>query len=267
MNDISISLVGAGAWGLNLLKNLIRSNWTVQQVVVRDISKFHQIAPFFPQEQIISDLARLEPTDILFVVTPDDVISGIARYLPDEIRENTLIVHCAGSVSIDAITDYCARAGVFYPLQTFTLGRQVDLTNVPFFVEASELADEDLLVNMAKLWSERVEVMTSEDRLRLHCGAVFASNFVNHCVALADHVIGDIEVDFRVYLPLLREAVAKLEVLPPVDAQTGPAARSDYGTMSKHLDMLVMSGQESIASVYTKLNQSIQKLAKEKVHN
>jgi predicted short-subunit dehydrogenase-like oxidoreductase (DUF2520 family) len=267
MNDHSISLVGAGAWGLNLLKNLIRAHWTIHQVVVRDISKFHQVAPFFSQDQTISDLARLEPTDILFIVTPDDVIGDIVRYLPDAVRQNTLVVHSAGSVSIDVISEYCERAGVFYPLQTFTRGRQVELTNVPFFVEATHLADEDLLIQMAKGWSDRVEVMTSNDRLRLHCGAVFASNFVNHCMALADHVISDIEVDFRIYLPIIREVIAKLEILPPEDAQTGPAVRADYTTMSKHLDMLVMSGQEGIASVYTKLNQSIQKLAKEKVHN
>lgn len=267
MNDLSISLVGAGAWGLNLLKNLIRAHLTIHQVVVRDISRFHQVAPFFSETQTITDLSQLQPTDILFIVTPDDVIGDIARYLPDKVREKSLVVHCAGSVSMDVVSEYCERAGVLYPLQTFTRGRQIELTNVPFFVEATQLADEDLLIRIAKFWSNRVEIMTSDDRLRLHCGAVFASNFVNHCVSLADHVIADIEADFRVYLPLLKEVVAKLEVLPPDDAQTGPAVRADYSTMSKHLDMLVMSGQESIASVYTKLNQSIQKLAKEKVHN
>ena len=269
MNNLTFALVGAGAWGLNLLKHLLRGGVEVSHVAVLDDSKFRNIAPFFPPERIITNLALMETAvpDVVFLTVPDDLIVEVARGLPEAVRENSLVVHCAGSVSMEALQDQCKRAGVFYPLQTFTVGRYIELNNVPFWIEANNLEDEDFLMTLGKKWSQRVEVLPSDQRLRLHCGAVFAGNFVNHCLALSDEIIRETGMDYRVYLTLVQEVVAKLESVPPTEAQTGPAVRSDFNTMSKHLDLLVMNGKDGIAALYTKMNQSIQRVQKEKVHN
>ncbi len=61
------------------------------------------------------------------------VISALTEYLP-----NVLIVHTSGSTALSVLATKHARAGVFYPLQTFSLEREIDWSNTPLFVEATE---------------------------------------------------------------------------------------------------------------------------------
>ncbi len=48
------------------------------------------------------------------------------------------------------------KAGVFYPLQTFSLERYVDWSATPLFVEAATDTDQELLSDLANSLSNRV---------------------------------------------------------------------------------------------------------------
>ena len=87
-----------------------------------------------------------------------------------------LFVHTAGSMSQDVLP--APRRGVMYPMQTFSRKRQVDFAEIPIFVESR--TDEERLMMMAELISNRVWVLDEENRRYLHLAAVFACNFTNH---------------------------------------------------------------------------------------
>ena len=143
------------------------------------------------------------------------------------------------------------RRGVLYPMQTFSRERRVDMAQVALFIE-SEPADP-LLETLARSISQHVYQLDSEGRRHLHLAAVFASNFVNHCYTLSAEILEERDLPFDVMLPLVDEVARKVHTLPPLKAQTGPAARGDRGVMMRQEAML--SGRKR--EIYRLMSESI----------
>ncbi len=131
-----------------------------------------------------------------------------------------------------------ARRGVFYPLQTFSLDRELDMSKSPFCIEAIQEKDELQLIELANLLSKSVYKISSEQRKYLHLTAVMVSNFSNHLYHLAHDILETKALDFDLLLPLIIETASKVHEITPGEAQTGPARRKDHQTMRKHLEML-----------------------------
>ena len=134
--------------------------------------------------------------DLVIIAVSDQsipsVISALTEYLP-----NVLIVHTSGSTALSVLSTKHARAGVFYPLQTFSLEREIDWSNTPLFVEATENTDLQRLHTLAESLSQRVYSYSSAQRLSLHLAAVFACNFSNYCYDMAKQVVDAEQVDFN----------------------------------------------------------------------
>jgi hypothetical protein len=64
-----------------------------------------------------------------------------------------------------------------------------------------------------------------------------------------------------VLLPLVAETAGKISDMPPLEAQTGPAFRSDRDVMAKHVNMLE---EPALQTIYKLLSQSIYR---EKIHH
>lgn len=129
---------------------------------------------------------------------------------------------------------------------------------MPLFVEAPEPAAEATLLALAHSLSQRAALLSSAQRLQLHLGAVFASNFTNHVLGIADQLLAEAELDFNLLAPLVRETVDKaLGASPsPFAVQTGPAARHDAPTLAAHTAALASHPAWQV--LYTQLTHSIQ---------
>ena len=79
------------------------------------------------------------------------------------------------------------RAGVFYPLQSFSKTAKVHFSSVPICIEAQDPADIDkLLYPLAKRLSSKVYILNSEQRSSLHGGSCFFSiNFTNYLIGIS----------------------------------------------------------------------------------
>ena len=97
------------------------------------------------------------------------------------------------------------KSRVFYPLQTFSLERDVDWQATPLFVEATNKDDLVILSDLANSLSKRVYQYTSKQRLTLHLAAVFACNFSNYCFDMAKQVVDAEQVNFSLLYPLILE--------------------------------------------------------------
>ena len=195
--------------------------------------------------------------DIILISVSDDAIREVALNCRARLDNDArpLIAHTSGSVGIEVLEDIARETGVFYPLQTFSRNVPLKYKEIPFFIEGSTPEAVRRLSHLARTISEHVYDADSEKRRRLHIAAVFACNFSNHLVSIADSLLHKQNMDYRVLLPLLKETVRKLERVAPADAQTGPAARKDHNVLGKHLEALAVVPEWQ--QIYKLLSDSI----------
>ena len=251
-----MSVLGAGRVAHHLAKVLVKQHQIID-VYSRTLSSAQQLA-----EQVganaVTQVQVLDPEIDLAIIAVSDqaiqsVISEVAPYLKD-----VLIVHTSGSTHLDVLSHIHARAGVFYPLQTFSFESQIDWANTPLFIEAKYEQDQAQLLTLADQISQRVYAYNSEQRLSLHLAAVFACNFSNSCFAMAKQVLDAQHVDFSLLYPLMRETTHKATQHDPKQVQTGPAIRGDQHILNMHQQMLMDAKREDLQQVYALMSQQIQ---------
>ncbi len=257
----SVVLIGAGNVATSLGCALHRQGITVRQVFSRTLQSAQALAsPIGAEATDRWELIRNDAS--LYIVSlPDDVIlREVSRIAAG--REQALLVHTAGSVPMQVWEGYASRYGVFYPLQTFSKARKVDLRQVPLFVEANTAEDAQWLRSLAGELSERVYEADSTQRKALHLSAVFSCNFVNHLYAIGEELLQRNGLPFEALLPLIDETARKIHELSPRLAQTGPAVRHDEKTMQSHLEAL--TDLPEWQQLYRTLSQSIQEMDRER---
>lgn len=211
------------------------------------------------------DLRDVRPdADLHIVCVSDDAIREIFSELSCKVSGSSVIAHTSGTTPLSAISDLHTHTGVFYPLQTFTKGKPLDYSRIPFFIEASDSKSEDLLMKVASAVSDSVSQADSEKRLHLHIASVMSCNFVNHLWTLSERYLSSNGIEFRTLLPLIEETFRKVTTMNPKAAQTGPASRHDLKTIDSHLAHLEES--PDIREIYRILTSSIMASA-QKIQN
>ncbi len=237
-----IGLIGAGNVGWNLAAGFANSPYALVQVLSRDGGSAAALAEEFgiphsgkAPEDLLSDL------DLVILATSDHSVAEAAQAIGPNFPQ-TIFVHTSGSIALDSLAPTGARTGVFYPMQTFTKGRKANWKEIPMFLEGDAAVLEKIRL-LAEYLSDRVSVLDSAGRLKLHLGAVLVSNFVNYLFLMTAEMVRELpDADLSTYAPLIREVVDKAFAIGPFKAHTGPARRGDQVTMQKHLDLL--SGKE-----------------------
>ncbi len=228
------ALVGRGRVAVHLKKALLQAGHSVQMCGGRD-----------GLEPVADDV------DVAVISISDNALPDISGSIVFGNAE-TLVVHTAGSVPMDVLP-YRHR-GVLYPMQTFSMDRDVDMRDVPFFVETALKEDMPVLELLARSISDKVMQLDSEHRKVLHLAAVLCCNFTNHLYDLTAGLLERNGIPFGMMLPLIDETVAKVHQMHPHDAQTGPAVRGDDKVMAAHLAMI---DDPSLHEIYELLSKSI----------
>ena len=182
-------------------------------------------------------------SDIYILSVSDRAISDVAARMP---AVRGIVAHTSGSIPMDVLTPYTDRAGVFYPLQTFTKWSDLDYARIPIFVEGSSESVSEKLMDLGSLFSDRLYIVDSALRKKLHIASVLACNYVNHLWTKADELLHDEGLSIDILMPLIDAAVDKLHRMPPAEAQTGPASRGDTIVLEEHLRMLEGSPMHEI---------------------
>lgn len=257
MTDLRIGFIGSGNLAWNLAAGLRDAGYAIRQVISRRESRAQELASHFGILRSGQDLAALEQDlDLVILAVADDAVEQVATALAS-LQHKAVFVHTSGSVPLSALAPLGERIGVFYPMQTFTRGHEAELRQVPFYLEGNAEV-LGLIRPVAEALSERVRELDSAGRLRLHLGAVFASNFANFMWLQAEDMVRAYGLDLSAYGHLIREMVEKSLAMGPEAAQTGPAKRGDEATMSSHLHLLEEQGGEA-AEIYRMLSEAIRK--------
>lgn len=189
--------------------------------------------------------------DIYLLAVSDSAIPE----LNDELRlGKRIVLHTAGAVPLDAIKRISTHTGVMYPLQS--IRKEVkNYPVIPLLLEASNDEVMRRLQSIAQSISSQTEVVSSEQRLQLHLGAVLANNFTNHLIVRAKQFCEQKGLDFNLLQPIIRETFDRLEKFAPETVQTGPAMRKDEETMAKH--RALMQDQPHLQEIYKVMSDSI----------
>ena len=247
---MKIVILGSGNVAFHLAKAFYQNNIPVAQVFGRNESDLKLISSEF---KIPFSTQNLADADFYLIAVSDDSVEEISKKIT---RKNSLVAHTSGSLPVEILKgDY--RKASFYPLQTFSKSKELNYSEIPFFLEAENNDDVEILKNLISKISNQIIVSTYEKRKYIHLTAVFACNFVNHLFARAKEISDSQEIPFHYFLPLIEETTQKILTIDPKSAQTGPAVRNDQRVLELHEELL--NDPEKL-KIYKTMNESIKKM-------
>ena len=234
---LKIIIIGAGNVAWHLSGAIKEPFGQVTAVFSRNSAHACRVAARSTTACPVTDIALLpRDSDVYLIAVPDDAIASVAAKIP---QVRGVVAHTSGTLPIDALKDVaCGGYGSFYPLQTFTAGKETDMRSVPFFIEGSDSLSSEILDTSARAISDKVYPADSHIRAQIHLAAVFASNFSNGLWGVASDILSQSGLSLDVLAPLLHETLDKAIAIGPDAAQTGPATRGDTQTIRKHLVQL-----------------------------
>ena len=250
----NLSFAGAGRVAGALCMEMHRSGMKIRQIISETGTGGKPLAGSCNAEWSKS-LDFHDSNDIIIVAVPDHRLKEVIENI--RCNEKTIVAHTAGSYGLDVFPASIKRKGVFYPLQTFTKGRNIVFRDLPFLLEASDDDTAETLKNLTGSIGGKAWFIDIERRKILHLAAVFVNNFTNHMLATGKKLTSKANLPFDILEPLIMETISKALEYGPDISQTGPAIRNDAATIEKHLNLLSFSPE--LQSVYREVTRSIMK--------
>jgi predicted short-subunit dehydrogenase-like oxidoreductase (DUF2520 family) len=260
-NILKIGFIGAGTTGTALAVRLAQHGYPVTAVASRSLTSAEKLAArisgckVYSGAQEVADVAQL-----VFITTPDDTISRVATEIKWHTEQS--VVHCSGAHSVDILEPakrQGANTGCFHPLQTFASVNQA-IDNIPgstFAIEAEETL-ASILKDMATALEGDWVILKAGDKVLYHAAAVIACNYLVTLVKLATDLWQTFEVPpahaTKALMPLLRGTLSNIENVGLPNCLTGPIARGDLGTISRHLESLSKQAP-SLLGIYKELGR------------
>ena len=129
-----IALAGSGNIAWHLADGLMLQGYQITRIWSREYSNALDLAENCGSLACKNLIDLREDADMIVIAVADKAIEDVARNIGNY---DGIVVHTAGSISIDVLQNFFKNYGVFYPLQTFTKGTPVELAEVPFLLESS----------------------------------------------------------------------------------------------------------------------------------
>ena len=231
---MKVVIIGTGNVAYALAEKILHSEHELLQVTGRNAMHAERMGTHMnvPFTGSLDHLERM--ADLYIVAVSDESLQNISEWLR---LNKKLVVHTAGSVSIDVLQNVSTNYGVLYPLQSLKRGMKVP-DEIPLLVDGNSPDDLALIKDFALSISSRVGVADDLTRKKLHLAAVFVNNFTNHLYALAEQYCDEEQLPFELLQPLIIETAERLSAQSARRSQTGPALRNDQSTITKHLELL-----------------------------
>lgn len=253
-----ITIIGSGNVATHIAAAFKNAGHSIVEVYSPDLQHASLLA-YHVRAGAIDALEDINPeTDLFLIAIKDDAIEPVAAKLA---KYDKLMVHTSGATDLQAIMVYSLKAGVFYPLQTFSKTKEVNFNTVPLCIEGANEQITKQLEELAYTVSEHVYHIHSGQRRTLHLAAVFACNFPNYLYYLAQQLLAEKQLPFDLLRPLISETADKVQGHLPATVQTGPAVRNDGKTMAAHMDLLHENPE--MQQLYKLLSQGIIKMDNE----
>lgn len=250
---MNVVIIGTGNVATVLCKLIQSKKHKLVEIVGRNQNDAFALANYC-NAKANTNFEKITPNADIYIVAVSD--SAIEEVLMKMDFSNKLIIHTAGSVSINLLQKYAESYGVLWPLQT--LRREMGyIPAIPMIIDANNDQAYSMLLSFAKSISDTVFRANDAKRVKLHLSAVLVSNFTNHLYSLADEYCHNELLEFQLLIPLIEETSNRIKHHVPNKVQTGPAIRKDELTINTHLSLL--KNYPSLHKIYSILTESIKR--------
>ncbi len=231
---MKIFIIGTGNVATTLGSAIVAAGHKVTGVFGRNTERAKKLAEKLNSRAVFSLKDADKVSDIFLIAVNDNAIKDVAAKLP---AVRGIVVHTSGSTHLNVLEKH-KQSGVFYPVESITVKFPVSFRKVPVCLEASNEKTMKTLMAFASTLSEKLYVLSSEQRQTLHLAAVFTNNFTNHLLHAATGLLEKAHVPGELLQPLAVSTVKNAFNNGPLQSQTGPAVRNDTKTINRHLQML-----------------------------
>ena len=247
----NITIVGSGNLATNLAIELNKKKFNIVEIYSRSESSAIKLSEIINSTYTTS-LNNLKKTDLFIVCVSDDVIEQVI----ENIKYNAIpIIHTSGVTGLDVFKDK-EIYGVLYPIQTFKKNISISFKDIPICIEANDISLKDHLYNIANCISDSVYYINTETRKKIHLAAVFACNFSNHMITIAENILNEKNLEIELLDKLINQNISNIKKYSPKLSQTGPAKRNDKKTIEKHLKLLK---DDNLKKIYLDISRNISK--------
>lgn len=267
---LAVGVVSAGRVGSVLGAALARAGHTVAAAAGISAESHARAERLLPGVPLLPPDEVVAAADLVLLSVPDDalpdLVSGLAS--TGAWRPGQIVIHTSGAYGVGVLRP-AAEAGALglalHPVMTFT-GREEDLQRMAACsVGVTAAADDEVAWNVAEaltveMGGEAVRVPEAARPL-YHAALAHGANHLATLVADCLDLLGGagVENPERMLGPLLSAALDN--TLRHGDrALTGPVARGDTGTVSKHLAVLAEQAPDILPS-YTALARRTERRA------
>jgi len=228
-----ISIIGGGNVAYHLTRRISEIYSDINITVYSRSGKNNKLFSQISGQVHISHEDIFHQPGLYIVAVKDNAITSVSSQI---VHPDATVCHTSGSVNQDALSGHAyTKYGVLYPLQTFSIERDVNWSDIPFLINGNISETTNDLLEFARSLSGVAIVADDSQRKSTHIAAVFANNFTNHMMALAEEWLDMNGLEFSILRPLILETINKLNTLSPKNAQTGHAIRHDDPVINMHL--------------------------------
>ncbi len=232
---MKVSIVGAGNVAWHLAHRLRSTGHDILRIISPSPQTGRELAErvggrWFPPNAALP----FSEEDLVLRCVPDEVLLSAP---PLQVSPHVIVAHTAGAVPTRYAGSPHRRNAVLYPFTSMTRKAPLRRADFPILVSAEQSADRSVLLDLAHHLTGNAFLADDSQRLRVHIAGVFANNFTNVLIGIAQHLASTVGPS-QLLGPILEETVHKALALGAQPAQTGPARRGDAATIQRHLQFL-----------------------------
>lgn len=245
---MKFNVIGAGRLGKNLACALICDGHELIAVCNNHLSRASAAVAQLGQGRSVDSFACLPEVDITFITTPDDRIEAIATRLTEIKGFHTdIIVHCSGVLSsrnLQSLQTCGFKTASLHPLKAFTAS--APQANAFYGCYCALEGDDEAVNTLSSLFSSlgaHLYQINAENKSQYHAAAVMASNYLVTLADCAEQLFQNAGLSHaqskHMTQTLMSSSLNNMHHAADTrDALTGPLARGDAETISKHLHAL-----------------------------
>jgi predicted short-subunit dehydrogenase-like oxidoreductase (DUF2520 family) len=256
----SVTIIGPGRLGRAFAIALSDSDYSITALVARRPAMAEKAASLLPSGHVriqtlgVNQLARLTPTDLVLITTPDDAIEATAQRLAalaNRKGRGSVVLHTSGALSsavLEPLARVGFRTGSIHPLVSVSdpgAGAKA-LHGAYYCVEGDKAATKMARGIVNDLGGKSFSIEPKSKAL-YHAAALIAAGHLTALVDLAVEMLVSCGLTRpaaqRVLMPLVESSIANLQASPPESALTGTFARGDLATVKRHLEALSAEGK------------------------
>jgi predicted short-subunit dehydrogenase-like oxidoreductase (DUF2520 family) len=242
----SFAIVGCGKVGKALGKHLQSAGYRLTGISTQSMESAKTAAKIIGTEHFtVHPWEITQKADIVFITTPDGVIADVCAQITHNngFQNDAIVFHCSGahpSTILSSARECGANTGSMHPLQTFSAQSSGNtFENIVVSVEGDQKAVTTASQIANDLGSNCLTIKT-DNKILYHAAAVVACNYL---VALQDAAFKLMEKAgisnkdvFTVLYPLISGTLSNIQKSGTIKALTGPIARGDIETITRHIN-------------------------------